>query len=472
MSSIQFGTDGWRAIIDRDFTPLNIEKVIQAFCDWRKKTDPKQNQVVLGYDRRAKSPESAQLAAQVLAANGFKVRLSSQYCPTPCVSWMVKVSEAFAGIMITASHNPSNWNGIKFKEEYGGSASPAYTAEVEKQIELNEKNGRTAEKADFKAALDQGQIEFFNPNEAYLNQLKSLVDVDLIQKSGMRVLVDSLYGAGTNFIKQILGDAVDELHTEADSTFGGLNPEPIDKNLTELLAKMKTGRWQAGLATDGDADRIGASDEKGNFVSSHLIFALLLKHYVEDKKLTGTIVKSLSTTQIISLLCKKYGLNLIETPIGFKHICPNLVRHNALMGGEESGGLSFAPHVHERDGVLNSLMLLEMMAMRKKTLSQLIEELFADVGAFYFDRVDLHVERPQIEAMRASLQSKPIADFGPGRKVVGTNTADGFKYLMEDDSWLLLRASGTEPLVRVYAEARSPEIVKDLLSKGKNLVGS
>lgn len=458
MTPIKFGTDGWRAIIDHDFTPENVEKIIQAFCDLF--CDCANKKIILGYDRRLKSPESAELVAEVLSRNGFAVSVSDQYCPTPCVSWMTKNSNALAGIVITASHNPSQWNGIKFKESYGGSASAEYTKKIEQKILENSDKKGTVQK--------KGVIAPFSPQKEYVAQLRSLVDVQLIQKAGWKILNDPLFGAGTHFLKETLEMEVEEIHTAADTTFGGLNPEPIDKNLGEMMLKMKSGRYDAGLATDGDADRIGAVDEGGNFVNSHQIFALLLQHYVENKKLKGPIIKSISATQMINILCKKYRLECIETPIGFKYICPLLKEKNALMGGEESGGISFAPHVHERDGILNGLFLLELMSIKKKRLGELIADLYAKIGSFYFDRYDLHVERPLIEALQSRLISSPLTEIG-GEKIASVNRMDGFKYILEDGSWLLLRASGTEPLLRIYAEGSSPQKVKKLLSVGKSL---
>jgi len=484
MTSIKFGTDGWRAIIGEDFIPSNIEKVIQAFSDLFKNPSPLRGEgarragegggergikVIVGFDRRNQSPESAKLAAEVLAGNGFTVLLSDQYCPTPCISWMVKTSDAFAGIIITASHNPSNWNGIKFKESYGGSAAPEYTNQVEAQILANEQSGREIQKMDLEKAKAAGLVQMFSPLKDYVNQMKSLLDLKAIEKAGVKILNDPLFGAGTGFMQHVVPTKVDAIHTAADTSFGGLNPEPIDKNLGELIGKMKTGQWDIGLATDGDADRIGAIDEKGNFVGSQQIFALLLKHYVENKKLKGAVVKSVSTTQMINRLCDKFGLPCFETPIGFRHISKLLVQHNALMGGEESGGISFEPHVHERDGILNGLFLVELMSIKGKKLSELVLELSQEVGQFYFDRLDLHCERQQIENYNKRLSESSLKEIA-GMKIISVNTADGFKYTFEDSSWLLIRSSGTEPLVRVYAESGNKEKVIDLLNFGKLLV--
>lgn len=467
MTPIKFGTDGWRAIIGDDFISANIEKVIQAFCDWRREKFADQKQVVLGFDRRNQSEESAKLAAEILAGNGFQVELAQSYCPTPCVSWKVKVSDAFAGIMITASHNPWTWNGIKFKENYGGSASPEYTGFVEARLLENEKKGCPIRKMPFAEAQKKGLVTFFDPQKEYINQIKSLLDLPKICGSGLKILYDAMHGAGSNYLKAILGDQVDEMRNESPPT-NATNPEPIEKYLPDFVAKMKTGKWDIGLTTDGDADRIGAVDEHGRFVSSHLIFALLLKHYVEDKGLNGTVVKSLSTTTMIDKLCKKYGIECVETPIGFKYICSELKTRDALMGGEESGGISFRPHVHERDGLLNGLMLVNMMAVRGKSLNQLCEELFAEFGSFAYARDDLHVTHEAIVRMKVGAN-----DYSPhhgGKPPVSKNFADGFKYIFEDGSWLLIRTSGTEPLVRIYAESKSDAEVRALIDQGKKLV--
>lgn len=469
MPPIKFGTDGWRAIMGEDFIPDNVAKVIQAFCDWRLRIDPAQREVILGYDRRQNSRETAELVASVLAANNFTVQLSSSYCPTPCVSWMTKNSKAFVGIVVTASHNPWEWNGIKFKEDYGGSASPAYTAEIEAQIAANEQSGRHPVKMKYAEALSQKLITLFDPQATYLTGLKNLVDLSTLASSPFKILYDSMHGAGSGFLGEILGDGLTEIHADPQVSLEGVNPEPIDKNLGELLSRMSGGGFALGLATDGDADRIGAVDDRGSFVNSHQIFALLLKHYVQDKGLKGTVVKSVSTSQMINRLCDRYGLKLVETPIGFKHICATLRAEDALMGGEESGGLSFAPHVHERDGLLNGLMLVEMISQHKKGVRELIDDLYAEIGRFDYDRVDLHLERDKINKLLTFLSKEKITRLA-GVSVARTNFMDGFKYILSDESWLLIRASGTEPLVRIYAEASSREKVNALLAEGNKLL--
>lgn len=460
MKEIKFGTDGWRAIIDREFTARNVARVIQAFCAMQKTASNRL--VYVGYDRRRKSAEMARLAAQVLAANSFETRLSQGFCPTPCVSWLVKSQQALAGIVVTASHNPPQWNGIKFKDSFGSAASPAYTARIEEQILEHDDLGLKPVKIDFNAGLSQAKISFFDPDQTYVQHLKNFVETTAIKKAHLNMVVDSLYGAGTGFVQKVLDQSVIEIHAEQDDNFGGLNPEPIEKNLTELKQAVLNHQADIGLATDGDADRIGAVDERGRYVNSQQIFSLLLEHNITHRKLSGAIVKSVSTTELINKICERHALKLIETPIGFRHISQELIKHNALMGGEESGGISLREHVHERDGVLNGLLLLEMIAVRRKSLSELIVELDRQYGMYRYQRHDYHVSRDRINTVMEALQKEQIKEVS-GTKVKCYNHLDGGKLIFEDGSWLLLRASGTEPLLRVYAEGRSEKQVDDLL---------
>lgn len=464
MSQIKFGTDGWRAIIDEEFTPENVGRVIQAFCDFKK---GETNRVIyVGYDRRRASKSSAQLVAQVLASNFFVVHLSKSFCPTPCISWLVKSQKALSGVIVTASHNPPQWNGIKFKESYGGAASPAFTSQIEEHIGQNEKDSNEPVILDFDALLLEKKIIYFDPEQSYVKHLKEFVDTDAIRRAGFKIAVDPLYGAGTDFIQKTLGQEIIQIHDQADPSFGGINPEPIAKNLSELKDSVLKNKADIGLATDGDADRIGAFDENGEFVNSHQIFSLLLRHNVGYRKLKGAIVKSISTTDLIRKICEHHHLTLIETPIGFKHISQELLKNDALMGGEESGGISLREHVHERDGVLNGLLLLEMMAVNKKSLSQLIQDMDKEFGKFYFERDDYHLTDPKMVEVKELADKKEVTEVG-GIGLTRYNTMDGTKMHFEDDSWLLIRASGTEPLVRVYAEGKSLERVHELLSFAK-----
>lgn len=466
MTAITFGTDGWRAVIGTDFTPENIEKVIQAFADIYPGLPEAGKPVVVGYDRRNKSKETANFVAEILTGNNIKTILSEQFCPTPCVSWTVVHNNAAAGVMITASHNPAEWNGIKFKESYGGASSPDYTAPIEAKIKENDENGRKATTK----SLPNELLSTFNPNKEYLDALKNFVNLEAIKESKFKILADPLYGAGSDFFPELIGPEVSQIHTEADTSFGGLHPEPIPPHVNEAIEKTKGEGFDIALLTDGDADRIGAVDEKGNFVNPHQIFSLILKHLYEDRKWSGKVIKSLTTTMMLNRLCKKYGLELITTPVGFKYICPKLKEPGVLMGGEESGGIGIPKHVCERDGLLCGLLLLEIMAKRGKTLSELIEELQNEAGPFFYRRVDMRLDAETVANAKEKLKHLEPKELA-GRKVVKISTMDGHQYIRDDDSWLLIRASGTEPLLRTYAEATTHEDVEKLLNIAKEFIG-
>ena len=465
--SIKFGTDGWRAIIGQEYTYENVAKVLQAFCDLNLKSENKL--VIVGYDRRFCSPLFAEEAVQVLLGNGFKVQFSKSFCPTPCISWMAKKHKALAGVVITASHNPYQWNGVKFKEGYGGSASPEFTTKIETRIVENDQNTRSAQKISIFEGEKKGLLKYFNPHQEYLRQLKSLINIPLIRKAKLRIVVDPIYGAGSGYFQKLLGDQIFEIRGEANPGFGEVNPEPIDKNLKLASATVLLRHAHIGLATDGDADRIGAIDEKGDFVNSHQIFSLILRHLLSVKKWRGDVIKTVSTTQMINRLGERFGLKVVETPIGFKFICQEFLKSTPLMGGEESGGIGIAKHVYERDGILSGLLLLEIVAHYKKPLSKIIQGLQKEVGPLFVCREDLHLPLDKIEKTKKNLNNNVIPNFGKF-KVSGKNFRDGFKFLFSDESWLLIRPSGTEPLLRIYAEASTVKNAKQLIQTGKKFV--
>jgi alpha-D-glucose phosphate-specific phosphoglucomutase len=459
---IRFGTDGWRGRIAHDFTFENVEAVMQAFADiFTQKPDPQF--VYLGYDRRFLSQEFAKAAASVLLANGIEVRMAKQYCPTPTIAWMTKQYGAGAGVIITASHNPFDWNGIKFKEPGGGASSPDYTRPIEAQHEQNVAQGRLVKKISLQEGKQQGLLKIFDPSCEYIDQLKSMVDCQRIAESQLKILIDPMFGAGSGFFSKILGDQVSEIHSDGNPSFGQIQPEPIAKNLRFLMTQVRREGFDVGLATDGDADRIGAVDEKGNFVDSHHIFALLLKHLVENKRWKGDVIKTVSTTQMIDRLGERYSLKVHECAIGFKHICSLFRKLDPLIGGEESGGIAIARHVYERDGVLSGLMLLEIMSIHNKPLSLLIKELEDEIGVHRFHRQDLDLSTEKSNEMKLLLPDLVIdklADI-PVKKI---NRTDGCRIDLMNGSWVLVRASGTEPLLRIYAEASTDHQVEKLIA--------
>jgi phosphomannomutase len=467
MGSIKFGTDGWRAIVGKDFVPENVQKVIQAFCDLYPSLHNTGNPVVVGYDRRNRSPESARLIAEVLLGNDIPTVLSETFCPTPTVSWMTVHLNATAGIMVTASHNPPSWNGIKFKESYGGAASGEYVKPIEDKIAENDGKGRKPKTASLKG---NSKLSTFDPYGEYMGSFKEFVDVEGIRAANFKILMDPLFGSGAGYMPRLLGDAVEEIHGNGDVNFGGLNPEPIPPHLGELMERVKGGSYDCGMATDGDADRAGAVDENGNFVTTHEVFSLILRHIVENKKWSGKIIKSISTTRMINRLGEKYGMPVKTVQVGFKYISPAMKEPGVMIGGEESGGFGMPRHIPERDGVFSDLLLLEYMAETGKSLGTLVSELQREVGPCKYKRVDLHLEQKQIQDIREKMKAFDFKEIG-GRKVKEHTTIDGHHFLFEDDSWLLFRASGTEPLIRLYSEAPSIEEVDSLIGEGKKKIG-
>jgi len=467
------------------FTFYNVRLVSQAIADAvaadellngsSQADNPDSRRVVVGFDTRFLSDRFAVEAARVLAGNGIKVFLTSADVPTPCVSFAVRELGAIAGIMITASHNAPRYNGLKLKASYGGAASREQCRRVEFYFNDNESRGRGPNLMDYDQSREAGLIERFNPTPSYHDHLRTLIDFDVIAENPQHVAVDSMYGSGRGQIKGILqgtGCEVTEVRGEMNPGFGGIHPEPIARYLGALAGSIAAGHGQLGLATDGDADRIGAMDGRGEFVDPHRLMSLALKYLVEQRGWSGKIVKTVSTTQMINRLGKKYGLEVIETPVGFDHIADWMLREDVIIGGEESGGISFKGHIPEGDGVLIGLLILEMVAATGSTLEELVDELLKDVGPSHYGRLDLRLTRP---VPREQLSSRLI---GGAPKAIGelkverVSDRDGVKFHMSDDSWLLVRPSGTEPLLRVYAEAATPENLESLLEYGRQVAGA
>ena len=472
---IHFGTDGWRAVISDSFTFDNLRMVAQAIADavaseqWDRSTGnggaaPDPNKIVIGFDTRFLSDRFAGEVARVLAANGFTVLLSQSDAPTPAISFAVKHQHAIAGIMITASHNAPRYNGLKLKGAFGGSALPEQCRRVEVYINDNEEQARGPNLMDYKKARDAGLIQKFNPLTAYFEHLRTLIRSDVIAENPQRFIVDAMYGSGRGVIKSFLqgtGCEIAEIRGEMNPGFGGVHPEPIAKYLGALASAVSSGIGNFGVVTDGDADRIGAMDERGNFVDPHKIMALSLGYLVEKRGMTGAVVRTVSTTRMIDRLAKRYGLKLYETPVGFNHIADYMMQEDVLIGGEESGGISFKGHIPEGDGPIMGLLLVEM-----------IDDLLEDVGPAFYERIDLRLSRPVAKAEMTEFITRQAPKEIGGQSVDEVSQRDGVKYIMADDSWLLIRPSGTEPVLRVYAEGRTPEMVKALMGYGRKVAES
>ncbi|HBA88926.1 MAG TPA: phosphoesterase [Geobacter sp.] len=464
---IQFGTDGWRGIIADTFTFENLSLVAQATMDYMHKEGLAGKGLVIGYDRRFLSREFAERVAGVAAGNGIRTWLSDGYAPTPAVSWAVHEKGAGAGVMITASHNPPRYNGFKVKESFGGSARPSTTKVLEQMVAQNIASSRPVLLSPLADGIASGLVQVVDVTAPYLAQLRRYVDLELIHSAGIKAVVDPMFGAGCGLLPHLV-PGITEIHGTENPSFGGHPPEPIAEHLGELSEVVRDGFFQVGLALDGDADRIGAVDETGEFFSSHRIFTVLLRHLYERKGVRGGVVKTVSTTRMIDLLAEKYGLELFETPIGFKHICEMMLDNDILMGGEESGGLGVKGHIPERDGILMALLLLEAMAMSGKGLRALLEETMDEIGHFHYTRIDLPIDNESKKRLLEQLNAGGITSIA-GFEVAQHNFSDGFKYIFEDGSWLLIRPSGTEPVLRLYSEAGDPEKVSRLLQAARGI---
>src|SRR5271166_1773204 len=465
-AQIKFGTDGWRGIIAEDFTFDNVRRVGNAMAHYVHKNEDASKGLVVGYDTRFASQRAAEIISEVLAGAGIAVRLSNDYTATPALSYAVKDLATAGGVMITSSHNPFNWNGIKYKAWYGGSGTPAIMKAIEGELDSPqlERKGGSVMLADFKAP--------------YVAAIKSFADLKAIQDAGFKFAIDVMYGAARGMIKDIFaenGIRHLEIRGELNPLFPGINPEPIPPHIAMLQETVLRERCQAGLATDGDADRIGAVAEEGSFVDSHKCFSIILEWLLKRKQWPGEIVRAFNTTRMIDRIAAKYGRRLHECGIGFKFICDLMLERDILIGGEESGGIGIRRHMPERDGILNSLLLANIMAEEGKPLGQLVHDLQREYGEHHYGRLDLHLSNDvKDEAMRR-VHAKPgrIAGFN----VLKIETLDGVKFFLDAptngngaEAWVLVRASGTEPLLRIYCEAATPELVSEILSETEAFV--
>ena len=469
MADIHFGTDGWRAIIGEDFTPDNLNRVVaaaarifkeEAVAAGRDADAP--GTLIVGHDCRQDAHAYAELAAQVAAGEGFNVLLTEDYCPTPTLCWSVAHNDdAVGGIMLTSSHNPAEYLGVKLRMADGGASPAEFTDRVE-------------------AALPPEPTDILGPFQSadlmtdYLAALRELVDVEAIRDANLRVVCDPLYGAGRHYLAGLLRDMgveVVEIHNAEDPTFAGLHPEPIQPWVDEGLAKVGELGYDALFINDGDADRIAAGDSRGNYVNAHRIITLLTKHMV-DRGETGRVVSTVTASAMLDRMCRKLGLELVSTPVGFKWIYGEMEKGGVMIGGEESGGIGLPDHVKERDGLLMALLLTECMAQSGKDLGMLVDEMLADIGRLEFARRGLSITDEQMARFRAETVPAYTADEIAGKRVLDVDRRDGVKLLLEGDAWVMMRPSGTEPLVRIYAEAATTDEVNELLDAAEAVVTS
>lgn len=466
-TEIKFGTDGWRGVIAEDFTFDNITLVSQAcaeqFLDDLSVNKSLKNIVFVGYDRRFLGKEFSERVSNVLSSYGLNVNLYSTDVPTPMVSFDVKKSNAVGGIVITASHNPSHFSGFKIKQSYGCSAHKDYTDKIEQRF----KNLSPQ----FLAPASKFNV--IRPSIDYISYIKETLDLEKLKSLNEFVIVDSMYGCGANYIENFLSEGklkIKTIRSERDVTFGGMNPEPMMPQLNCLSKEVIKNKAYLGLATDGDADRVGAIDENGEYINTHKILAILLYYLIEKKKLSGKVALTVSQSVLVKLMAKKYGLEVYEVPIGFKHIADLMLKDDILIGGEEANGIGTKLHfIPERDGIFNSLFLLEAISSFNLKPGQLIQKLHNEFGTFYYDRIDLHIPTSQVGINFVErLKSTPPKEVN-NITVKELQTLDGAKLIFEDDSWLLFRASGTEPLLRIYSEAGDKNLVNKLLKAGEEL---
>lgn len=461
---IKFGTDGWRAIIAKEYTVYNVARVSKGLADWLNNKS-NNNTVVVGHDCRFGGEMFAETTAAVLCANGVKVLLAKGFVSTPMISFGVLRLNAQQGVVITASHNPVGYNGFKLKGPHGGPTSPSQIAEVEALIPEEV----TIPSESLAHWQEKGLLEYVDLEDRYIRYLQEKFDFAALRQSPFKLAYDAMFGAGQNVVRKLLPEAV-LLHCDDNPGFLGQAPEPIDKNLKELAATIAgTPELKLGLATDGDADRIGLFDEDGNFVDSHHVI-LLLTHYLHKYKgLSGKVAIAFSVTDRVKRMCEAYGLPVEVTPIGFKYISEIMTKEDVLVGGEESGGIAVKGHIPERDGIYDGLLIYEMMNQSGKTLKQLCEEIYAVVGTFSYDRLDMHIENAQKDSIIQKALAGEYKQFGKYtfNKV---ESVDGVKYHLDNGGWMMLRASGTEPLLRIYAEGNSKEETADILENIKQTI--
>ncbi len=455
---IKFGTDGWRGVISDDFTFENVRFVAQAIADYYNNRNEKVK-IAVGFDARFMSDQYAEIVSEVLSANGIDVVISDCCVPTPTLSFAVKKMGLTSGVMITASHNPASYNGIKIKTAEGGAAGVEVTREVESFI---------AEPAAPQQKV-AGKIKKADLIRDYVEFLRGYVDIKKLKNSTFKVLVDSMHGSGNSFIADVLkGTKIkpEFLRADINPSFGGLKPEPVLENLEVTVKRMKKDKFDLGLVLDGDADRIAAFAGNGEFINPQKVLGLLILHLIQDRGMSGGVVKTLVGSNLVDNICAKLGLKLYETPVGFKYISELMVKEDILVGGEEAGGMGFKNYIPERDGSLAGLLLLEMMVYRKKPMLAILKDMEKEFGRYYYLRTELNLQK------LGKIDLSPLKGVQKvsSKKVVKVNDSDGLKFFLDDSSWLMFRVSGTEPIIRIYAESKSEKDSLKLLDCGKKLI--
>jgi phosphomannomutase len=462
---IRFGTDGWRAVVADDFTYANVRAVAQGVAAY---LGDEPRPVLVGHDSRYCAELFAREVARVLVANGQRVVLLDRVTPTPAVSWAITQHGAAGGVVVTASHNSAEFNGIKYKPDFGGSAPPEVVAEIERHTAEALETGVT--EMTYDEALATGRLQLVDPLPDFFEQLGRMVDLGALRSHGLRVLHEAMYGAGAGLIARALAGGsttVEELHGERNPGFGGMHPEPIDRYMPEAMQRMASGAFDLGIANDGDADRVGIIDEQGRYVNQLQVMALFAMYLLEKRGLRGDIVRSITTSGMIDALGERFGVTVHEMPVGFKYIGTKMMETDAILGGEESGGFAFQGHIPERDGILSGLMMAALIVDYGMPLSGILEHLEDLVGPHAYDRHDIRFPREGYEERKTQVYARMQQDEPvtlAGSRVVRTRTDDGFKFYMDDGSWVLMRMSGTEPLMRVYAEATTHDRVEELIT--------
>ncbi|MGE4357703.1 MAG: phosphoglucomutase/phosphomannomutase family protein [Candidatus Omnitrophota bacterium] len=466
---IKFGTDGWRAVISEDFTFENVAKVSQAIADYFKKKNltgkrKKQTELVIGYDTRFLSEHYARIVSEVLAGNGIKVYLINRPSPTPMVCFFIKKNRISGGVIITASHNPPQYNGIKIKMDYAGPAEPEVTKEIESLIDKHK-----IKRINQQEAIAKGLLKLVDPSSQYIKFLRNYLDISLFKRKNYNLLVDVMYGTGDDYIPRILKGTdckITLLHRERNPLFGGLSPEPVPKNMREVVEMMKKGDFDLAIVNDGDADRVACVRPDGRIINAGQVLSLIVLHLLEDRKWKGGIVKTISNTTLLDKIAQKYKLKLYETPVGFKYIAKLMREEDILAGGEESGGIGVKYYLPERDGMLTGLLIMEMMAYRRRSIIEIMNDVEREFGKFYYVREDIHYAERLKKKLFAVLQKNPFQKI-LNERVSEIKDFDGVKFILADESWLLFRLSGTEPILRIYAEAHTQKKADALLEFGK-----